>query len=698
MLKHLIRLSFLVMLLVPRLGTAQDTIVLNKEDTHLTAQENYRFFATNDDKISLNDIQLRLSEFRAYDDFIDTQPERFLWAKLEFATGNRQNSQNWHFLIAQSLYSNARIYISQANGQWKIYDVIPGEKAAPDVYGTNLVFPAPALRDGKNLILIRFESLRSIQDFKLTRLINHHAFEELTLDHYLTAGIFIGLLSGLILYNLVLFFLLKYLPYIFYVLGNIGLGAFVLLTSGFYDKFLHAVYGIKWWALSSLALGVGGFFLIQCFQYILNDPKRKKWIFHGLTGGSWGLLILSIALQFMPASIQFTLISAINLLAILTILLMLVEAIYAITRGSKAAIYLLVAFATLLIGMTVRVLVSLNILTLSIWLDTTLYVGIAFEVILLSLALAYRARTIEDKLRAVQQDKAKMHHLALTDDLTGFRNRRYLEKEATQHLKKSRSVDEPFSMAMLALTGLKDINSRVGRTNGDRVIQHIANDLKDIIVNIDYLIRYRGAEFIVLFPKKSEQAAEVFAHRIQRSIKSLEFPDELSRFHVGCNIGIAEIKDSEQHIEQVRQRAEIALFAAKELTEDAIILASVIEASLQAKTGHSLSPNTDHDENAASEQDSPLESDDLDILTPSSAAAAASSQTDKAEEKAPSDNDTHSSEVSEQANTDATATEGTDDDNDQDDTNDRTADLDEEANLNNDEKDLEGADPESKTS
>ncbi len=623
-----------LMFLMTTMVQAETPAVLDRSDVDLTASENFLFLATNDETITLNDLQLRISEFRSYQDYATSldymdNPTRFLWAKLEINLPARQTERDWEFLLAQAPFSSLRVYITKENGQWNIYDVVPNEAPAPGTYGTNIVFPAEALRSGNNTILIRFENLPDITKFKLARLMTHERIEDLKHSLYLYSGIFMGVIVGLVIFNFILFFVHKSPPYIYYALGNLGLLFFILMTSGLYDGIFTAAYGTKWWRISTLSMGFGAFFLIMFFKYFMNDPTRKKWLYHALSGGAVGLLIIALLMQVVPDTVQPTLSSAFNLLALLTTTMMIAEAIYAIVQGSKAAIYILSAYFLLLLGLTIRVLVSMNILSVSVWADLTLYSGIGLEVLLLALALAYRARKLELELAETEGEKDKMRDLALSDDLTSLRNRRYIDKSGKAFMKKCTKLGESFSVCLVSLSGLAVANDRFGRVIGDKLIKVAAKDMLDTMVNRDYLARYRGSEFIVILPKKGEDAAEIYARRIQNSLHAIELPAELSAIKLGCNVGVASMREGDVDFDQIIRRAEIALFAAKQMPEDSIVASSFIDANLGGGTNNSQEEQTDTP--SQNESDDPIKGEP----TPDQIDAIAEGDNENASEEPP---------------------------------------------------------------
>ena len=90
---------------------------------------------------------------------------------------------------------------------------------------------------------------------------------------------------------------------------------------------------------------------------------------------------------------------------------------------------------------------------------------------------------------------------AYTDPLTAIPNRRAFEWEASKLLEMSTRYAHSFSIAMLDLNGFKRINDSYGHATGDDCLRILTHCMKNAIRKTDFLARYGGDEFIILFPE-----------------------------------------------------------------------------------------------------------------------------------------------------------------------------------------------------
>jgi len=108
---------------------------------------------------------------------------------------------------------------------------------------------------------------------------------------------------------------------------------------------------------------------------------------------------------------------------------------------------------------------------------------------------------------------------ALTDAVTGLYNRNYWEQiisEVTLHPR-----TQNFSLILIDVDNLKEINDTYGHTAGDKVIEIVGQAIKKCIRKEDAGLRYGGDEFIILLFNQDKKAAYRVVERIRREISKL---------------------------------------------------------------------------------------------------------------------------------------------------------------------------------
>lgn len=171
-----------------------------------------------------------------------------------------------------------------------------------------------------------------------------------------------------------------------------------------------------------------------------------------------------------------------------------------------------------------------------------------------TLELTSRMATAYDQLR--QQSTMLMSFIEVrTDPLTGLSNRQAMDEAVTMLLAIRRRYGTPFSVAVFDIDQFQKVNKRLGREQGDRLLQQVAHLLESSVRETDVIARFAGEEFVVVLPETDLEGAAVLARRIQRLV---QFELELA---VSGGVASALDGDSEQTLVG---RADKALYAAKD--------------------------------------------------------------------------------------------------------------------------------------
>ena len=126
---------------------------------------------------------------------------------------------------------------------------------------------------------------------------------------------------------------------------------------------------------------------------------------------------------------------------------------------------------------------------------------VSYEIIAVDIT---EQRTLEDHLR----------RQALSDSLTGLANHRRLFEALHAEISRSQRTAREFSLLLLDLDGLKEINDRYGHLVGNRALCRLAQILTDCCRSVDTAARQGGDEFALVLPETGVGAASLVARRI----------------------------------------------------------------------------------------------------------------------------------------------------------------------------------------
>jgi two-component system cell cycle response regulator len=193
------------------------------------------------------------------------------------------------------------------------------------------------------------------------------------------------------------------------------------------------------------------------------------------------------------------------------------------------------------------------------------------------LELSARARTQIRRKRYTDYLRDNLDHsleLAVTDQLTGLHNRRYMSGQLEALVRRS-SHDgaDPVSLLLVDIDHFKKINDSFGHDVGDEVLREFAVRLASNVRAIDLPVRYGGEEFVVVMPDTEVVDARRIAERIRLHVAGSPFRvmggQEL--LSVTISIGVAVSLPGEGRPEALLKRADEALYEAKSTGRNCVI-------------------------------------------------------------------------------------------------------------------------------
>jgi len=152
----------------------------------------------------------------------------------------------------------------------------------------------------------------------------------------------------------------------------------------------------------------------------------------------------------------------------------------------------------------------------------------------------------------------QVHHLAVSDPLTGLANYRRLLDVLENETERTDRTGRPFSVLLLDLDGLKKINDNFGHLFGSRAICRLADVLRIHCRAVDTAARYGGDEFALVLPESTEDDAHRVANRIREVLASDTEQPPLS-----ASIGISTYRGDGERIEKLLSEADQDLYAEK---------------------------------------------------------------------------------------------------------------------------------------
>jgi diguanylate cyclase (GGDEF)-like protein/PAS domain S-box-containing protein len=182
--------------------------------------------------------------------------------------------------------------------------------------------------------------------------------------------------------------------------------------------------------------------------------------------------------------------------------------------------------------------------------------------------------TIGNLSRSEQELRGKtveLEFLATRDPLSGCLNRRaFFEKLEVLFLETKETGGELTSV-MVDIDHFKSINDRYGHATGDKVIQIVAEVLRANARPSDLLCRYGGEEFCLMLSGANLDAGVVMADRLRQAIHQGTHARFTSSARITASFGVASIHQDVSDPAELINRADQALYAAKESGRNRVI-------------------------------------------------------------------------------------------------------------------------------
>jgi diguanylate cyclase (GGDEF)-like protein len=186
-------------------------------------------------------------------------------------------------------------------------------------------------------------------------------------------------------------------------------------------------------------------------------------------------------------------------------------------------------------------------LLLAALLATLLYAGYRYQRQLHSRQRLRLEAEVETRTLELHAANARLEKASQTDPLTGLRNRRYLANQIPADLayydretNRSGEYGQIVVFALVDIDFFKRINDDHGHRAGDSVLQQFSGVLSALVRTGDYLARWGGEEFLLVFRPMHSQHLQMIGDRIRDAVAAHRFQvDEHTAIQVTCSVGLA---------------------------------------------------------------------------------------------------------------------------------------------------------------
>jgi diguanylate cyclase (GGDEF)-like protein len=155
---------------------------------------------------------------------------------------------------------------------------------------------------------------------------------------------------------------------------------------------------------------------------------------------------------------------------------------------------------------------------------------------------------------------------AITDELTGVYNRRFLEDSLDGYVAEAAEKGTPLSLAMTDLDYFRKINEAYGHAKADEAIREASRIYRSLLRPTDIVARYGGDEFVLIFPGTAAPEALALAVTLCREVEKLPTFRDLGGpiTTVTVSMGVASFPEHARDLAGLKAAADAALYKAKE--------------------------------------------------------------------------------------------------------------------------------------
>jgi diguanylate cyclase (GGDEF)-like protein len=178
-----------------------------------------------------------------------------------------------------------------------------------------------------------------------------------------------------------------------------------------------------------------------------------------------------------------------------------------------------------------------------------------------------------DEARRFETHIAALRSMVEIDALTGIANRRGFMKFADDAMAQFRRYGHPFAIVMVDMDHFKTINDTHGHAAGDAAIRTVAGIMEAAVRPSDKCGRFGGEEFIVLLREISPETVQETAERIRDAVASTQLQLNATSISLTISLGVALADASDRDIQDIVERADLALYAAKGAGRNRVMVA-----------------------------------------------------------------------------------------------------------------------------
>jgi len=180
----------------------------------------------------------------------------------------------------------------------------------------------------------------------------------------------------------------------------------------------------------------------------------------------------------------------------------------------------------------------------------------------------------------LKKEHDRVMKLAVTDDVSGFNNTRYLHRYLDRLLDNRDGKPPEVSLVFFDMDNFKSLVDAHGHLCGSKALREVAQTVADVLDEDDRLVRYGGDEFIVILPRQNKDEALLKVARMRQAIAATPFLEkEGISASLTASFGVASFPDDANDKRELLAEADRCLFRSKTQGKNRITFADLESAA-----------------------------------------------------------------------------------------------------------------------